>query len=307
MTKRSTYLFALFCYTLTLAAQGPGMSLRWHTSTDTVLIGAPLAARLEAILLDSLPPQWETAIAGLSPFEVWQQDTLPVSELGGDSYRHALQLIIVSFDEGEHRIGPLVLARGEDTLYSNLLTLAVTIIPVDTSGDIRPIAPPMDASLTWLDWLWRILAVLAALALIAGALYWWKKWRDRKKRQTPPVLDKPVREWALLELEQLAQALPATQPQAIKSYYDKLSYIMRVFMHYQYGIPALELTSREIARWTKGVAGYEQWEPVMLPVLQEADLAKFAKATPGEERQRHAFDTVKKWVGDASPENSHQP
>jgi hypothetical protein len=285
---------------LPVFANPPGISLRWGTAADTVLIGAPLPARVEAVLPDSLPPDWTLALGNLSPFELWESDTLPVQVLPGGNYKHTLQLIIASFEEGEHRVGPLVLALGTDTLYSNLITLAVTIIPVDTTGDIRPIMPPMTAPLTWQEWLWRILAGLAILALLIAALLWFIKWRKRKNDQTPPILDKPVREWALQELSLLEQQLPATEPATIKHYYDRLSYIIRVFIHYQYGIPALELTSKEIGKWAADITGYAAWEPVIMPVINEADLAKFAKATPGEDHQRHAYTAIRQWIATSS-------
>lgn len=297
--RRLLHIILCLATMLPVFANTPGMSLRWGTASDTVLIGAPLAARVEAVLPDSLPPDWTPAFGNLLPFEVWESDTLPVQAQPDGTYKHTLQLMIASFEEGEHRVGPLLLALGSDTLYSNLITLAVTIIPVDTTADIRPIVPPMAAPLTWQEWLWWMLAGLAVLALLAAAFFWWKKRRDRKQKQILPVLDKPLREWALQELSLLEQQLPAILPRDIKSYYDRLSYIIRVFIHYQYGIPALELTSHEIGQWAAGVTGYEHWEPVVMPVIHEADLAKFAKATPGEDHQRHAFAVVKQWIQSA--------
>jgi len=307
MKKVLAVVWIAICISFNLQAADQPVILQWRIPSDTLLIGEALPATIEVTLQDATPPDWAVLLSGISPWEVLSIDTFPIQQNTDQLYQHAVLASITTFDAGEYRLGPLQLAREKDTFFSNILNVLVLEVQVDTTKDILPIIPPMKAPLSWQEWTVRIVAGI--LLLVALLLIWkaWKMWRRKNKNKSLPVLDKPVKDWAMEELRQLEEKLPALSAKEIKDFYDHLSYIMRVFMHYQYGIPALELTSGEIERRVKDITGYERWSPEIMPVMKVADLAKFAKATPAGDHQKDALQKAINWVQGSTKKTVEQP
>jgi hypothetical protein len=103
---------------------------------------------------------------------------------------------------------------------------------------------------------------------------------------------------ALRELDGLAE-LKLWQQGEFKHYYTRLTEIIRQYMERRYGIPAMEMTSREIHQaWATSGEDREDLAGNLDLLLNLADLVKFAKEKPvasdNEENLERAYDFVHK-------------
>ena len=127
--------------------------------------------------------------------------------------------------------------------------------------------------------------------------------RRRPKRQlqvqeavspTPPPLS--AREAALQKLERLEREKTWLKGNLLE-YYAALSMIVREYIERQYGIPAMESTTREIGEMLKNTAFPQEKRPVLDVLLQQSDLVKFAEMVPSSDYHVQALDKAKQLVG----------
>lgn len=158
------------------------------------------------------------------------------------------------------------------------LSVRFTALKVDDNAEIKDIKPPLRVPL---DWKMILLYVLLGLALIALALYFYRRYMKahRKIERTEPAVYKTPYQKAVEELE-LLRAKNLWQAGQLKLYYTEVTDIMRRYFESQYGIQALESTSDEFIEQVKSK---HFGNAVLLPLsgfLNTADLVKFAKYIP---------------------------
>ncbi|MDL2321242.1 DUF4381 family protein [Desulfosarcina sp. OttesenSCG-928-B08] len=108
--------------------------------------------------------------------------------------------------------------------------------------DIRPPVPP-DMDIAW----WAVLLIIIAAALALAALWWgWRKFFGRHPEVEIIVPDLPPEMIALSALDALETDLHAREnPMSGKSFYFRLSAILRQYAQGRYGIGAPEMTTEE--------------------------------------------------------------
>ena len=117
--------------------------------------------------------------------------------------------------------------------------------PVGQTGDrltdILDIKPPEAFGIhpAWRQYLLYGLLILLAVALVAAAVYFWKRYRRKKNA---PVLAEPAHGKALRLLDELGRKT-GVDP---RMFYFQLSAILRGYMEARFGIDALEMTSEEL-------------------------------------------------------------
>jgi len=131
-----------------------------------------------------------------------------------------------------------------------------------------------------LPWILVILAAAGAFFL----LRWWLQNRRKKvavvaQVVTPP---RPAHEIALEELDRLRDQR-LYQAGRVKDYYVALSEIIRRYIEAQFKIPAMESTSFQLLRDVEAAIRDGNLRSVLQNLLEDADLAKFAKHQPDEE------------------------
>lgn len=200
-------------------------------------------------------------------------------ELSGGQFSKTLTAIF--FDEDSILLPELpILLRNGDTLFSNPLTITVTATPApEDLNDMAPIKDIHREPSHWTDyWPWLLggLGVLALLAL----MYRFAN-RKSKKQLKSRAFQIPPQELALKKLEMLAQKnLPAQG--LVKEHYAELSYILREFLERQFEVSALESTTAETMSSLVNSAFPAHFASVLQTLLEQADLAKFAKIVPPE-------------------------
>jgi hypothetical protein len=279
-----------------LPESGGALQVEAAVDTNVVTIGDLLTYRVLVQGGDERRlrfPDWE----GDLPFEIRaRQPVEPEKDLRGVQYQ------LVFWDTGHYVIPPyqVQILKADSTVDYTLITdsLPVTVASVLAGTDtptLRPIKGPVPIRKPVP---WRTLALgAAALLLVAGLVYFWKRRLPPEKRTelhwTPT---RPPDEVALEALQELQQHPPGE----VKEYYVRLSHILRAYVEHSFFIKALEMTTeeirahRELFPFSDGT--WEEW----LTVLTRADVTKYARHVPSPELQRQDLDWAFRFVRDTT-------
>ena len=222
--------------------------------------------------------------------------SLPVDTLARDGRAQKLRkrYVLAAFDEGNYALGKAgVLYAGKnivDTLYSDdSLYLHVATFQIDsTSHSIYDLKAQKTLPFRFGEVSgyvkWGLLALLALLA----ALYATQKLLARHGRSVGSLFrsapPQPPHVVAIQALEALHHQ-KLWQNNRYKLYYSGLTDILRTYIAARYGIGAMEMTSDEIIEAMRRIDDMPQKSAMDLTaILRDADLVKFAKATPDAEQ-----------------------
>ena len=212
------------------------------------------------------------------------------------------RILVTSFDTGYVSVPPLPYVfrapdGRTDTALTAPLVLRVGLLPVGDDDELRPIKGIIAEPRNIYDfWPLLLLIVVGAIGLLA-----YRNFRA-SRRVTPPPPPPPPDLQALNALREL-EGEQLWQRGDTKSYYSRLTRILREYLTARFGIPALEMTSRQITtaleRKSQLPADDRQ---EMKQLLQLSDLVKFAKATPADELHPAGLERVRTFVRKTGPE-----
>lgn len=202
-------------------------------------------------------------------------------KLGEQGWEQTLTLIVFDADTLEFPPLPIPVAGG-DTLHTNPLTLVVLPSPApDDLNDMAEIKDIHKEPVFWTDYLPWVYGIGACLLLVL--LVWWLLNRRKKATVSSRVVQLLPHELALKKLEALRKK-QLWQQGALKVYYAELTFIIREYLCARFDIPALESVSGETITRLRGREDFPAtWLLPLQELFQQADLAKFAKATPAED------------------------
>lgn len=236
----------------------------------------------------------------------------PVDTLSREGRRLKLRksYLMAAFQEGIHKVLPEVMyldkniidtLRGEDTLR-----LMVTTFQIDsTSHTIFDIKPQRTLKFKFGEIsgyvTWTIIAIIIVVLLFLVAkrilAHYGKSFSDIFK-PAPPL---PPHEIALRDLKKL-HSERLWQEGNHKLYYSGLTDILRAYIAGQFGVGALEMTSDEIIEAMRGVEIPQKQKMDLTELLRDADLVKFAKATPEAEANEAAYTMALSFVEQTMPQ-----
>ena len=212
-------------------------------------------------------------------------------------------LTVTSFEDSLFYIAPLPFVSGDDTVWSDGLTLnVVQPFEMDTTDmAITDIKGVYKAPIWWWGiFRWVLLAVLLAGVGVAG--YYLITFLQRRKLEeagnevvTEPL--RPAEEVALEKLDAIKEKKIWQQGQ-VKEYYTQLTDVVREYIARRFEVSSVEQTSDETLRDIRPLLSerkdlYDQ----LRKMLTLADLVKFAKwsTTPDENELslRNAYTFVK--------------
>ena len=199
-------------------------------------------------------------------------------------------LTVTSFEDSLFYIAPLPFVSGDDTVWSDALTLnVVQPFEMDTTDmAITDIKGVYKAPVWWWGiFRWVLLAVLLAGVGVAG--YYLITYLQRRKLEeagnevvTEPL--RPAEEVALEKLDAIKEKKIWQQGQ-VKEYYTQLTDVVREYIARRFEVSSVEQTSDETLRDIRPLLSerkdlYDQ----LRKMLTLADLVKFAKwsTTPDE-------------------------
>ena len=212
-------------------------------------------------------------------------------------------LTVTSFEDSLFYIAPLPFVSGDDTVWSDGLTLnVVQPFEMDTTDmAITDIKGVYKAPIWWWGiFRWVLLAVLLAGVGVAG--YYLITYLQRRKLEEAgnEVVTEPLRpadEVALEKLDAIKEKKIWQQGQ-VKEYYTQLTDVVREYIARRFEVSSVEQTSDETLRDIRPLLSerkdlYDQ----LRKMLTLADLVKFAKwsTTPDENELslRNAYTFVK--------------
>lgn len=184
------------------------------------------------------------------------------------------------------------LVTESDTLLAAGMPLLVpirSIVPGD-AADILDITPIAEFPRSWWPWL-VVLAVLAAAWILARHL---RKRRPEVESEPLPVTEpeEPPLDEALRRLAALAEK-DISSEEAMKPFFVELSDILRTYVARRTGVPALELTTRELTDELRRIRDRVRLSDDRVReldrLLQAADLVKFADLHPAVDNAREAL------------------
>jgi hypothetical protein len=185
------------------------------------------------------------------------------------------------------------LAANGDTIRAWTDEVRVPIKRIAANAkDLNPLKEQWQAPPNYL--LWGAIA-LAVLALVA-AVIWWIRKKRRSVVETPAVV-LPPEVIALAELDRIAAlGLPARGD--YKQHYTLVVDALRHYLEARYSIEAMDRTTWELMHDLEyrrvSVGGLE-------PLLNEADLVKFAKFAPTTESAGQAINRAREMVIHTTP------
>lgn len=142
---------------------------------------------------------------------------------------------------------------------------------------LRPIQDILPTGSGWFPFLAWIVVGIVLIGIIAGL--WWR--RKQRFRQMDQATAKPPHIRAEQEINRLVTG-GLFERGEVKAFYFQFSEILRRYMGAIRGFAAVEMTTEEIVRRI----GSHSQDQMMLPLLRQAELVKFADLVP----TRHGKD-----------------
>lgn len=246
---------------------------------------------------------------GAEAYELIEDMPVDTLEREGRRLKIRKSYRLAAFEEGIHSVVPQVMYADKnivDTLYgTDTLSLLVTTFQIDSTShapfDIKPqknLPFKLGEITGYLKWTVIVLLVLALLFYVAKRIlaHYGKNISDIFK-PAPPL---PPHVEAQMALEKLRQQR-LWQDGEHKLYYSTLTDIIRAYIAGRYGVGAMEMTSDEIIEAMRSVELPQKSAMDLADILREADLVKFAKATPEAEENEAAFRAAWDFVEQTKP------
>ncbi len=290
------------------AAQVRAQAVRITTSVEPTMatVGDRLHLRIDVDRANGVTVVLPDVVAGVAPFEVLDA-VIAEPDVGSDRTVERRDYIIAAFETGELYVPALafeyVTADG-DTGVAFGESLAVTIESVlpevreDEEVGPRDIKPPVELPRR----VWPFIVTALTVAVVVAAFYFVRKWlRSRTSEPAPEVVEEPpvpriaAHVVAIERLDALEREDPIGRGE-IQRFYVRATEIVRLYLRDRFGVDAIDMTTSELppamraARIDKGEIGWSEG------FLLHADLAKFAKHVPSEERARSDFGEAREFV-----------
>lgn len=176
-----------------------------------------------------------------------------------------------------------------DTLKSfDPMTVFVKTVAVDTSQAFKPIKAPKSIPYPFKEvvkkWLPYVLGILVFAILL---FFLWRKYKNRDKpKYVKPKTPLDFHKEAIDKLKEIDKR-KLWQSGQVKEYYLEISEVLRNYIDGRYAFNAMESTTDEIVEELQSLGENKALSKKLKEVLQQSDLAKFAKFQPlGEENMR---------------------
>ena len=217
-----------------------------------------------------------------APFEILE--IFPLDTIRSQThYLFTKKYAIIQFDSGNYWIPKQKILINGVNAISDSISIRINTVVVDTLKqplfDIKPLVKLERGYKELTKQIAVIFFILLVLAFLIFLGLRFQKKREEKRKKIPPF------ERALLELKALEEERPRLQEE-YKSYYSKLTEVVRRYLEEETNITALESTSKELLKKLELLidAGKLDLSTETLlslkQVLEHADLVKFARSAP---------------------------
>lgn len=247
-------------------------------------------------------------------------NTLEIVEKGkidtvrnGAIVNYKQRLLLTGFDSGSYLIPRFCFVQRNqsgilDSLFTDSFRLMVNTVAVDTTKPFKAIKNIASVETSWLDNLPLIIGSVLVSLLIIGLIWYYLKKRKQTEQIIVPEKVETLQELTLRKLKELDEK-HLWQQGKVKEYYTELSEIIRHYIELRFKTPAMELTTDELLRKAKKHREMASFRSALKPLLESADLAKFAKANPLPEEHIEAMELANNFVSVSKPKEdlNHNP
>ena len=247
-----------------------------------------------------LPVLSEELIPGI---EIVDKTIIDTAMLNDGRVQYNQYVTLTSFEDSLFYIAPLPFVSGDDTVWSESLTLNV-VQPFEmdsTDMAITDIKGIYKAPIWWWGILRWVLLALAIAGIGVGGYYLITYLQSRARKSEDEVLPaeplRPAEEVALEKLDAIREQ-KIWQTGQVKEYHTQLTDVVREYIDRRFEVSSVEQTSDETLRAMRGLlSDKKELYESLREMLTLADLVKFAKwtATPDENEKslRSAYIFVK--------------
>lgn len=189
---------------------------------------------------------------------------------------------------------------------SSDLIIEVTVPETDsiqplTSPSLYPIKPIDEEPFHWTDLLPLFYTVMLLILIVLLYKYWIKKPKAEVPQPKFEVKETPF-EMAMRKLNETKIESYANQIDA-KTYFTRLTFILREYLENRFGIPALEMSSSECLDTFRQRGIFSgRLENTLSNLLNLADLVKFAKADGNTKTPENLWQEVKNFIQEIDKE-----
>ena len=287
-------------------ADGAPVSVTVSVEPAVATIGDRLHYALVLDRADGVEVVLPDVVADLAPFEVLDL-TLSEPEQRDGRVVERRDYVVAAFETGELFVPALefayVTADGDSgvALSDSLAVSIGSVLPeVREDQQVGPmdIKPPLE--LPRRVWPY-VVAALVVAAVVAG-LYFLRRWLKSRKAQPkeeraeePPVPRFAAHVVALERLDALAREDMIGRGD-LAGFYVRVTEIVRLYLRDRFGVDAIDMTTSELRPAMRDARIDEAEIAWSGAYLVHADLAKFAKHVPTEERARADFGEARKFV-----------
>lgn len=244
------------------------------------------------------------------PFEVQDQTSVQTVSIQDGIKTVAKQVRVTLFAPGVFETPHLpVSIRGQDGAVGQVspapIQLTVNSVLSSADEELKDLRPPADLSTPfWKRTVVLVLIAVAVLVLLGGTAFFFHR---RPRRADEPAGAPPGPPWevATRELDRVAQLdLPGRGD--MKEHYTLISGILRVYLGATYlsdagSLDAADMSTEEIAAGIQQTALDPGNARLVIELLQEADLVKFANHHPTAARANQAVARARELVEATRP------
>lgn len=213
------------------------------------------------------------------------------------------RLTVALFKPGTFLTPPLSVRVGgmdgsSHELFVSPLTITVSSVLTSAETPLRDLKAQADVAVA--RWLQVLVGVgVAGLVALGGWLLWRQGALSGLRARTPA-------EQALAELEHLDSAGLVRQGK-YKEYYLGVSHTMRRYLAREFGVSAVDMTTRELRSHLRRDVAAVSVVPRLITLLEECDLVKFAQVTPAPEGASAAMAEARALVHDLNTAREATP
>lgn len=250
---------------------------------------------------------WPSVSDSIGPFfDVIRRDTIDTVASPSNGITLEQRIQITSFDSGMHSLPVFdfqFVNPGNDTqsVLSDVLSIEVLTIPVDTTKAIKDIRGLEDVPEDFTDLILYILLAVAVVAGIGLGIYYYNKRKRPVVVEVPKGPIVPAWEIALAEFDRIEKEA-AWKSGNDKLYHSSIADTLREYIEAQLKLPALESTTDETLLLLKRSLNQTEVIELIRQVLTLADLVKFAKEKPLPAEHERSLSLARQFVLLTRPE-----
>lgn len=296
-TKTIFILFILLLFN-SLSAEEPAAKVT--ADTNNVLIGEQISVDIEFAASEKADVIWPTVEDSISGLEIIDDSGI-IKQEDESAYSEKRSFVITSFDSGKYEIPELNFIFEKDgfqepfIVKSNSIELIFRTMDIDTSAEIKDIKAPLDAPLSFADFLPYIIGVTILLVLIYLAYFLLKRRKYKKPEEEKYDPKIPPHILAIESLNKLEEK-KLWQQGEIKQYYIELTQIIRLYIERRFEIDAMEMVTDDIIDSLKTRGIDDSTINKLHDMFRLANLAKFAKHQPIGNENAHALGIAYEFV-----------